>query len=190
MVHDLRCRSMCRSEAGDCCCLEDAFSCPILSRIRARGLWLSGQRHAAFAQHCHMHACVHSMRRCWLALRACYALNPAVAPNVVRSAPAVQDPCQEVAHTCQLALQRIEFFKAAEAAHQAAAAADPNATGAWGVQARAQGGSMGAVERMLCGVVSLAGCPAAAAAETVAAKFLPWLSAVLSVRPCGQPTGS
>ena len=42
----------------------------------------------------------------------------------------LQDPCQEVAHTCQLALQRIEFFKAAEAAHQAAAAADPNATGA------------------------------------------------------------
>ncbi|PRW59578.1 deoxyhypusine hydroxylase [Chlorella sorokiniana] len=40
----------------------------------------------------------------------------------------VQDPCQEVAHTCQLALQRIEYFKAAEAAHQAAAAADPNAT--------------------------------------------------------------
>ncbi len=35
-----------------------------------------------------------------------------------------------MAHTCQLALQRIEYFKAAEAAQQAAAAADPNATGA------------------------------------------------------------
>ncbi|PSC73096.1 deoxyhypusine hydroxylase [Micractinium conductrix] len=40
----------------------------------------------------------------------------------------LQDPCQEVAHTCQLALQRIEHFAAAAAAAQAAAEADANAT--------------------------------------------------------------
>ena len=38
-----------------------------------------------------------------------------------------QDACPEVAHTCQLALQRIEHFAAAAAAQQAAAEADFNA---------------------------------------------------------------
>jgi deoxyhypusine monooxygenase len=38
-----------------------------------------------------------------------------------------QDACPEVAHTCQLALQRIEHFAAAAAAQQAAAEADSNA---------------------------------------------------------------
>lgn len=41
----------------------------------------------------------------------------------------VADPCQEVAHTCQLALQRIEHFAAAAAAAQAAEEADANAAG-------------------------------------------------------------
>lgn len=40
----------------------------------------------------------------------------------------LEDPAQEVAQTCQLALQRIEYFAEAEAAQRAAAAADPNAT--------------------------------------------------------------
>eukprot|EP00887_Chlorella_sp_A99_P006698 scaffold3.g6698.t1 len=39
----------------------------------------------------------------------------------------LDDPVQEVAHTCQLALQRIEFFEAAAAEARAAAAVDPNA---------------------------------------------------------------
>lgn len=39
----------------------------------------------------------------------------------------LQDACPEVAHTCQLALQRIEHFAAAAAARQAAEEADANA---------------------------------------------------------------
>lgn len=40
----------------------------------------------------------------------------------------LDDACPEVAHTCQLALQRIEHFAAAAAAQQAAQDADPNAS--------------------------------------------------------------
>lgn len=66
---------------------------------------------------------------CLLPRRRCLYTHTHHAPlpstSIPPPLPPPQDPCQEVAHTCQLALQRIEFFAAAAAA--AAADADPNA---------------------------------------------------------------